>query len=742
MNKTKLIIVSNRLPVKIDIKKNQWHIRQSEGGLATGLGSFYKEQGGIWIGWPGAQIKDQSIAADIKSALKEQSLEPIFLTQTEIKEFYEGFSNQTLWPLCHYFPSYASYNEKHWQAYQSVNKKFADAVLKIAQPGDTVWIHDYQLMLVPKLIREQLPEISIGYFQHIPFPSYEVFRLIPWRNELLTGLLGADLIGFHTYDDVRHFISAILRILDVQSNMNIIQFSKRLITAEAFPMGIDYDKYSQQVQTAVSRKYSDKILERLEEKKLVISIDRLDYSKGILQRLHGYSIFLRDYPQYREKVVYYQLIVPSRDKVLEYDRLKQEIDKLVSHINAEYSTLSWQPIQYFYRAWAFEMLSALYHTADIALVTPLRDGMNLVCKEYIASKSERSGVLILSEMAGAARELTEAIIINPNDEHAVAEAIATALQMEETDKRQRINVMQQTLKKFDIHIWVNNFLMRLNSIKQQQGKLATKRISGSIEEQFRSRYQNAKRRLCFLDYDGTLVPFEKDPDKAIPTERLLRLLRHLTEDKHNRIVIISGRKKQQLEKWLAGLQLDIIAEHGAWSRTSDGQWHKNEELRNYWKKEIRPVLEQYEIRTPGSFIEEKDFSLVWHYRKVESSLGDLRAKEIAGHLKYLVADKGLQILEGHKVIEVKSAIINKGKGVQKWLKKYPADFYMAIGDDTTDEDTFLAMPPTSVTIKVGGGMSQAAYFIDSPTEVMELLEKIIQPVRKEKDACSSVNDGF
>lgn len=728
MSKAKLIIVSNRLPVKIDIKKNQWNIKPSEGGLATGLGSFYKEQEGIWIGWPGAHIKDESVATEIKAALNNQSLEPIFLTQTEIKEFYEGFSNQTLWPLCHYFPSYASYNEKHWHVYQSVNQKFADAVLSIAHPGDTIWIHDYQLMLVPRLIREQLPGISIGYFQHIPFPSYEVFRLIPWRDELLTGLLGADLVGFHTYDDVRHFISAILRILDVQSNMNIIEFAKRLITAEAFPMGIDYEKYFHQVQTAVTRKYSEKILERLEGKKLVISIDRLDYSKGILQRLQGYNIFLRDYPQYRGKVVYYQLIVPSRDKVLEYDRLKQEIDKLVSHINAEYSTLSWQPIQYFYRAWAFEMLSALYYAADIALVTPMRDGMNLVCKEYIASKSGRAGVLILSEMAGAAKELTEATIINPNDGHAMAEAIAMAIQMPEPDKIQRLSAMQQTLKKFNIHVWVNNFLMRLKTIKQQQFKLATKRISKEIEETFRLKYQNASERLCFLDYDGTLVSFEKDPQKAIPTESVLQLLQQLTADKQNRIVIISGRKKQQLEKWLKGLKLDIIAEHGAWFRNNNGQWHKNEELRNYWKKDIRPVLRQYETRTPGSFIEEKDFSLVWHYRKVESSLGDLRAKEIVGHLKNLVADKGLQILEGHKVVEVKSALINKGKGVQKWLKKYPADFYLAIGDDTTDEDTFLAMPSDSITIKVGGGMSQAAYFIDSPAEVIELLEKIIQPM--------------
>ncbi|SEA16431.1 trehalose 6-phosphate synthase/phosphatase [Arachidicoccus rhizosphaerae] len=726
MTQGKLIIVSNRLPIKIEIKKKQWQIKTSEGGLATGLGSFYREKGGIWIGWPGAQIKSESTEAEIKLTLRQQGLEPIFLTHAEINDYYEGFSNRTLWPLCHYFPSYASYSEKNWQAYQSVNKKFAEAVMKVAKPGDTIWIHDYQLMLVPQLIRQQLPDVSIGYFQHIPFPSYEVFRLIPWRNELLTGMLGADLIGFHTYDDVRHFISAILRILDVQSNMNVIEFEKRLITAEAFPMGIDYDKYFNHVKSTNTQKYSRKIIAQLEGKKLVISIDRLDYSKGIVQRLKGYECFLRNYPQYREKVIYYQLIVPSRDKVLEYDRLKQEIDKLVSHINAEYSSLSWQPIQYFYRAWSFDMLSALYNAADIALVTPLRDGMNLVCKEYIASKSLRPGVLILSEMAGAARELTEATIINPNDEQGLAEAIAEALRMPDTEQEQRIKIMQQTLKKFDIHIWVNNFLMHLNSIKQQQIKLSTRRINQDIMIIFRKMYQNANKRIFFLDYDGTLVPFQKDPQKAIPTEHLLSILKKLTEMPQNHLVIISGRQKNQLEKWMQGLHLDIIAEHGAWYREDNGEWEKNEDLSNYWKKDIRPVLEQFEIRTPGSFIEEKDFSLVWHYRKVESSLGELRAKEITAHLKYLVADKGLQVLEGHKVIEVKSALINKGKSVQKWLDRFPAEFHLAMGDDTTDEDTFMAMPKGAITIKVGQGMSRAAYYISTPEEALNLLAELIE----------------
>ena len=724
MNKPKLIIVSNRLPIKIEIKKGQWQIKTSEGGLATGLGSFYKEKGGIWIGWPGAQIKDETMEVEIQKSLRHQSLEPVFLSQQEIKEYYEGFSNQTLWPLCHYFPSYASFEKKNWLAYQAVNRKFADAVIRIANPEDTIWVHDYQLMLVPNMVREQLPDISIGYFQHIPFPSYEVFRMIPWRAELLKGLLGADLIGFHTYDDVRHFISSILHIMDVQSNMNTLAFGKRLISAEPFPMGIDFDKFHNQVSLPITQKYSHRILEGLEGKKLLISIDRLDYSKGILQRLNGYNTFLKEYPTYREKIVFYQLIVPSRDKVPEYEQLKQEIDKQVSHINAQYSTLSWQPIQYFYRSWAFEILSALYYCADIALLTPMRDGMNLVCKEYIASKTDSEGVLILSEMAGAARELTEAIIINPGDAEGMAAAIHVALQMDPVEKKQHMQIMQENIKKFDIHMWVNNFLNSLSTAKEKQQKLSTRQIKPANLENFVKAYQASNGRLIFLDYDGTLVPFDKNPAKAAPSPEVIRLLKALTSDVKNRIIVISGRSRQSLEKWMEGLQLDIIAEHGAWTKKFGEKWTIGEALDNNWKSDVRSVMEQYELRTPGSFIEEKDFSLAWHYRKAEASLGELRAKEITGHLKYLVSDKGLQVLEGHKVVEVKSTVINKGKGAEKWIRQFPADFYLAIGDDRTDEDTFMAMPQKAITIKVGGGMSQAKYFIDGPEEVISLLKAI------------------
>ncbi len=727
MESRKIIIVSNRLPVKVEIKDDEWLYHSSEGGLATGLGSIYKEGDNIWIGWPGAFIENEKIQRIIRQDFLKQKLYPVMLSAYEIEHYYDGFSNDTLWPLFHYFPSYAHYEQADWEAYWSVNKKFADAVTEVADEDDIIWIQDYQLMLVPQMVRERMPNVSIGFFQHIPFPSYEVFRMIPWRDQLLKGLLGADLIGFHTYDDVRHFMSAATRIVNIASNANeLILEEERSLLVDAFPMGIDYDKYNNSVFSPQTRRNEHKLHQLMGDKKLMISIDRLDYSKGIPQRLEAYELFLEKYPEFKEKVIFLQLVVPSRDQVKSYASLKEEINRLVSDINAAYGTLSWQPIHYFYRAFPLEMLSALYVAADIALVTPLRDGMNLVCKEYIASRTDKTGVLILSEMAGASKELYEALIINPTNKDAVADAIHEALTMPEEEQIRRMELMQQTVRNFDIQHWIDNFMDKLEEVKQKQEQLSTRIITESFRESLCIKYKEADTRLIFLDYDGTLVNFTTDPLKAAPDIALKELLRKLYSDPDNKVVIISGRKKETLEQWIGDMPVDIIAEHGAWLREGDKDWVIANDLSKDWKNDFFPLLKQFEMRTPGSFIEEKDYSLAWHYRKADQGLGELRAKEMTGNLKYAAADLGLQLLEGNKVIEIKSANINKGNAAKEWLKSYPAAFVLAIGDDHTDEDTFKAMPETAITIKVGVGISAATYFLKNPEEVRNFLDKLVR----------------
>ncbi|HRO43259.1 MAG TPA: bifunctional alpha,alpha-trehalose-phosphate synthase (UDP-forming)/trehalose-phosphatase [Flavipsychrobacter sp.] len=720
----RVLIVSNRLPIKISRKDGVINYQTSEGGLATGLGSIYRQGKNLWIGWPGAEVED-SEKEQVTHNLTEQNLCPVFLTQKEINDFYEGFSNETLWPLFHYFPTYAEYNPQYWESYIQVNQKFADAIIKSATKDDVIWIHDYQLMLVPEMVRRQIPEVSIGFFQHIPFPSYEVFRLIPWRKELLNGLLGADVIGFHTYDDVRHFISAVNRITGLPNIANEIRIDSRTAIVDAFPISIDYKKYRALAEDSNTRRNERKLRQLINHNRLIISIDRLDYSKGIIHRLQAYQLFLEQHPELRGKVAMIQLVVPSRDSVPKYKQLKEEMNRMVSEINGKFSTLGWQPIQHFYRSFPIHLLSALYKAADVALVTPMRDGMNLVAKEFIASKTDQKGVLVLSEMAGASRELSEAFIINPNDVWDFADKIYQALNMPEDEQKRRMTAMQQTVSKFDIFNWVKNFMDKLDAVKVFQQAMHTRIINPSIRQKLSIRYYYGMKRAIFLDYDGTLVPFHKNVMGAVPDEELLQLLKDLCNDPHNKVIITSGRDYQTLDKWLGHLPVDIIAEHGAWYKDHGKFWRSKRDLNDDWKQEIYNVMNQFVRRTPGASIEEKSYSLAWHYRKVEDGLGNLRVQELMADIKHFVSDRGLQMLQGDRVLEIKSIAVNKGRAARRWLEKEEYDFLMAIGDDHTDEDTFKAMPEDAITIKVGSTISAATYYLGSYEEVRTLLREMV-----------------
>lgn len=725
MNNKRIIIVSNRLPVKVSKIDGVKKFVPSEGGLATGLASVAQNGNNLWIGWPGAVI-DENEKQGVTDELNKQNLQPIFLSKKEIGNFYEGFSNETLWPLFHYFPSYITYNPEYWDDYYSVNKKFADSITSIATNDDIIWIHDYQLMLVPEMVRSVLPDVSIGFFQHIPFPSYEIFRALPWRKEILKGVLGADVIGFHTYDDVRHFISSANRTINVQGINNELRIDNRVVTVDAFPMGIDYQKFKQLSEDKIVRQHERKIKKLVDYKKLIISIDRLDYSKGITQRLLAYQLFLEKYPENRGKVTMLQLVVPSRDNVPKYKELKEEMNRLIGEINGKYSKLDWLPIRHFYRSFPEKLLSALYKAADVALVTPLRDGMNLVSKEFVASKLDHKGVLILSETAGASKELSDALIINPNDIWDYAETLNYALNMPEETQKKKMLSMQQIVARFDVFNWVDNFMQKLEDVKQKQQMLLTKTINYNTYEKIRSKYQEAEKRLIFLDYDGTLVSFKNQVNAAMPDAELLQLIKSLTDDPKNKVVLTSGRDHETLQAWLGSLGLDIIAEHGAWYRDNGNDWHNRRDLNNDWREHAYSMMEKYVNRTPGAFIEEKSYSLVWHYRRVEEGLGNLRTSELLQDLKYITADHGLQMLNGDKVLEVKSISVNKGKAALRWLAKDKFDFIMAIGDDYTDEDTFKAMPEGAFTIKVGNSISEANYFVSSPVEVRELLSGLLK----------------
>ncbi|MEM8523658.1 MAG: bifunctional alpha,alpha-trehalose-phosphate synthase (UDP-forming)/trehalose-phosphatase [Bacteroidota bacterium] len=721
----RLVIVSNRLPVTIkhSAKNDKPIYHPSSVGLATGLSSLDDSLDKIWIGWPG-QIADGWEKESIKADLLKQDLVPVFLTEEDIELYYEGFSNDTLWPHFHYFTQYTVYRDDYWESYQAVNRKFADAIIPNLEGNEMVWVHDYQLMLLPNMIREAFPDISIGFFLHIPFPSYEVFRILPWREELLDGVLGSDLIGFHTYGYMRHFLSAAYRITGYDNNFGKLKVDNREVHVDYFPMGIDYEKYAFPDSSELPEGNEVASIEKLaENQRLILSVDRLDYTKGIPNRIDAYARFLKQNPQYHGKVCLVMIVVPSRGNVEHYQDLKKEIDLRAGVLNSTHGKFDWTPMRYMYRSVNFQELTTLYRLAEVAAITPIRDGMNLVAKEYVASKEEiKRGVLILSEMAGAAGEMLEAITINPIDIQSMADAFVTALEMDEEEQKARLENMQKSLKKYNVKNWANVFMKQQIKINSMQKERKTNLLNEEEQNKLLAQYEQANSRLLVLDYDGTMMGFQVDPQSVSPDKELLNIITRLQADPKNRVVISTGRDRATIEGWLGHLGVEFSTEHGVWMKRNN-KWQQAAGLSAAWKPEIRHSLENLVERTPGSFIEEKQYSIAWHYRNIDRDLGEKRVREFRDVLRYLTANLDLQVLEGNKVVEIKNAGVNKGKAIVNWLNENSYDFIFAIGDDHTDEDTFKAMPDGAYTVKVGLTRTDAKYNILSVEEVRALLTK-------------------
>lgn len=729
----KTIIISNRLPVQLQISNGTITAVPSVGGLATGMKSVHSGGDSLWIGWSGLTDEEipEELAPKIDEALAKHGSSKVNLTSDEVEGFYFGFSNRTIWPLFHYFLEYSEFELNSWNIYKKVNQKFADAILAQSSDSDTIWVHDYQLMLVPQMVRKERPDISIGFFLHIPFPSFEIFRTLPWREEILQGLLGSDLVGFHTYDYERHFLSSVRRILGLEVSFNDIYLENRVIKVDSFPMGIDYKKFRNAAEEHAKRnpeKLSE-LQKRLNthkesdpEAKFFLSIDRLDYSKGIAKRLYAFEYFLNKYPQYKEKVRLIILAVPSRSNVPQYQLLKKEVDELVGRINGQFSTVNWTPIWYFYRSMPFENLIDLYTSCDIAWLTPLRDGMNLVAKEYIATRTDRTGVLILSEMAGSANEMNESLLINPNNFEQIADALCEAINMPKEEQQSRNDQLQKRLERYNVEKWANDFVNSLQAQKDRDAAHVSSRITDVRLNSILKDYSNAKKRLLFLDYDGTLSGFQNEPQKAVPDNELYELLDALNADPDNQVYLISGRDKDTFAKWFLHKKYNMIVEHGVWISQEGEDFRLLENVKNDWMEKIRPVLESFVDRTPGSFIEEKNYSLAWHYRKTDPDFGNLRATQLSTVLTSLIGNDDLSVLNGNKVMEVKSSNVNKGRASMRMLGEDQYDFVFAIGDDWTDEFMFQELPESAITVKVGRHKTSAKYYVENTQRVRELLK--------------------
>ena len=726
----RLLIVSNRLPVTVRASEGGVEVTRSTGGLATGMQGPHERLGGLWIGWPGPLdgLSAEGLA-EANRRLEELRLVAVPLSADEIARYYEGYSNGVLWPLFHYAIARLPLEVRDLDAYEAVNERFADAVAARAAPGDLVWIHDYQLMRVPLLVRERVPDLKIGFFLHIPFPTSEIFRLLPHRERLLEGLLGADLVGFHTAAFLRHFASSSLRLLGAPAEVDRIRWEGREVRLGVFPMGVDAAAFAGLADSPEVQSHA--AAHRRPGEKLLLGVDRLDYTKGITRKLLAFEALLRARPELRRSVRLVQVAVPSRENVGAYAELREEVDALVGRIHGEFATAEWSPVHYLYRGISQPELVALYRAADVCLVTPLRDGMNLVAKEFVASRTDGDGVLVLSELAGAAAELAEAVLVNPYDVAGTAAAIGQALDLPEDERRERMAGLRARVTRWDVHGWARAFVSRLEAT----APLAEPGPALSPREELDAavaRARAAPALVLLLDYDGTLVRFATTPDLAAPDPALLALLRRLAARPATQVHLVSGRRRGNLERWFGALDVGLSAEHGYWSRATGGDWSAADVGSTAWREPVLAILREFADRTPGSLVEEKTVGVAWHWRGAEPEHGAAQAKELSLHLAALLSNVPVEVLPGEKVIEIRPHGVNKGRAVREALARARRGALLwAMGDDRTDEDLFAALPEGHLAEHVGRAPSRAPLRVADPAAARALRARIAGEERQE-----------
>ncbi|KAL4855450.1 hypothetical protein ACK3TF_003986 [Chlorella vulgaris] len=661
----RLIVVANRLPVSAyKDRSGRWQLQVSAGGLVSalmGVGNFQTK----WIGWPGVYIEAGPERDELTAALHSEGYSPVYLDQKTCDLHYNGFCNSVLWQLFHYVP---------------LN---IDVVLQHYQDGDIVWVQDYHLMLLPAMLKEVKPRMKVGFFLHTPFPSSEIYRTLPVREELLRSVLKADLIGFHTYDYARHFVSACTRILGLEGTPAGVEDNGSLTRVAAFPIGIDPDRFTEALETPEVKANIAQLLNRYAGRKVMLGVDRLDMIKGIPQKLLAFEKFLEEFPEWRDKVLLVQIAVPSRTDVPEYQRLRSMVHEVVGRINGQYGTLTHVPIYHLDRQLSFNELVALYAITDVALVTSLRDGMNLVSYEYVACQRDNAGVLILSEFAGAAQSLgAGAILVNPWNINDLSQAIEYALMMSDHERRERHrqNYMHVTIH--TAQTWADTFISELNDT-HVEAELRTRNIPPALDtEALVAAYRASRRRLLVLGYNATLttaVEAPRQPKKHFDQiQALTRVnpaayscLAALSQNPLVDIVVISGGEKHRLEEVFSGLHIWLAAENGAVVRPAGSkEWVTMMDAgTGEWKESVQLVFEYFCERTPRSFVEQRGTSLVWNYKYADVEFGRIQARDLLQHLLTgPISNAPVDIVRGSKSVEVRPVGVSKGASMERLLQ--------------------------------------------------------------------------
>jgi trehalose 6-phosphate synthase/phosphatase len=729
----RLVVVSHRLPVEIDAGCDPPELRRTVGGMAGGIEAFLDSPSGrsftgdpLWVGWAGSGSTPQAQMAIERALEAHRHLVAVSIPPAIHARFYDDFSNRALWPLCHTFPSMVHLDQASWEAYRTANEAFCDALVPRLEPGDLVWVHDYHLMLLPRLLRQRVPDLHIAYFHHVPFPHLDVLRVLPdpWAKALLDGLLGADVVGFHTYDDVRHAVRAIERLLDRDVQAGAALEDGRTIQFDAFPIGVDFRRWAAMHEDPQVQSAGQAIDKTLGGRRMILSVDRLDYTKGILNRLLAFEHFLEKEPAWKGRVTLVAVVVPSRGGVDAYRQMRTRIEEVVGRVNGTHGDGDWTPVVYRYRALDPQTLAAHYLRADVALVTPLRDGMNLVAKELLAARCDESVALVLSDTAGAAREMGEALRVNPFHAEGISEALGRALSMPEAERRRRCRHLRMRLERYDVTRWGGEQVERLREARRRTDALRARHLPPREVERMVAAWAHAQRRLLLLDYDGTLVPFASVPEAAAPDEPLRRLLERLGSRPDTSVVVVSGRDGETLGAWLRDLPVALVAEHGSRLRDATGTWVSEPGLPDDVRRRVLEIMGVFADRLPGAFVEAKVLSVAWHWRGADLEVGSSRARELVEALGALRLGPAVKVFAGKRVVEVRNARAHKGTAAQRWLADVAPDFVLAAGDDTTDEDLFAILPPEAWSLKVGPGESRARWNMRDADELRSILERL------------------
>lgn len=762
----RLIVVSNRLPVTVSkTDKGEWNFRVSSGGLVSALAGVKNQIPFVWVGWTGMEIA-ASEQEEMRAKLSEEkNCYPVFLSEGDANLFYNGFCNDVLWPLFHYVPlpivssdGERKFDYKYWDAYSKANHRFADAVMQIYEPGDLIWVQDYHLMLLPSLLRKRVRDVTIGFFLHTPFPSSEVYRILPVRNYILQGVLAADLIGFHTYDYARHFLSVCTRILGLEASPKGVTFKDHFANVGIFPIGIDPKAWTDKLQTTSVKERILDLEDRFKGKKVLLGVDRLDYIKGVPHKLMAFEVLLSKHPEWKDKVVLVQIGVPSRTEVDEYKKLISQTNELVGRINAQYGSVENAPIVFINQSVNFDDLCALYYIADVAVVTSIRDGMNLVSYEYVACQQERHGVLVLSEFAGSAQSLSSAIRVNPWNTEEVASAMHEALSVSERERALKHWKLFHYVNKHTAAFWAGSFVTELQQIERlikaqevHKSKQSLLRVSIDLLPELRQR----KKRLFILEYEGTLCHPAALPDLAAPSVSIRRFLQRLCADRRNLVYLMSGRSAETLEGWFGDLDIGMVSEQGcAIQHPGETIWEPTIEIDDQsWRASVLPILQYFTERTPGSHLEQKERTITWHFRDADPMFGSWQAKELQLLLAESCLNLPVEVISGLKHLELRPIGASRVGALQKILSKTSEDldFTFAMGSDKADEDLFSFLNQyvrsgdgrvVTLTCRVGGksDSSSAERYIPDPDTAMRMLRELgpaLNPASAKKDRASA-----